>query len=182
MTHKGTQVLHTKRLTLRRFTNSDAEVMFNNYANDSEVTKFLSWEPHGNIEVTKELLSSWEHNYENLSCYNWAIIFDNDLIGSIALLNPNDELCEAEAGYCMMKKHWSKGIMAEALSKVIEFAFNTIGFKRIFAKHDVKNPNSGKVMQKCGMQYIETKIAPLALNPNIISMCDFYEIFNPIIS
>jgi len=58
MIHKGTETLHTERLMLRRFKHSDAEIMFQNYANDSEVTRFLNWEPHGNIEVTKSLLTS----------------------------------------------------------------------------------------------------------------------------
>lgn len=78
----------------------------------------------------------------------------------------------------MMKKHWGKGIMAEALAKIIEFSFEVVGFNRFHAKHDVGNINSGKVMIKCGMRYIETRNSPLALKPDTVVLCDCYEIFN----
>lgn len=178
MFHIGTKELVTKRLVLRKFLLSDASEMFSNWANDPEVSKFLSWEPHGKIEVTQSVINDWVNAYENLNCYNWAIIFNNKLIGSISLLNPNDELCEAEAGYCMSKNYWGLGIMPEALSAVLKYSFNEVGFKRIYAKHDIGNPNSGKVMKKCGMQYIETANKPLALKPEEIHMCDCYEILN----
>lgn len=178
MIHKGTVTLITERLILRRFVIDDAETMFNNWANDPEVTRFLSWEPHGDVEVTKTLLQFWVEDYKNSNCYNWAIVYDNNLIGTISLLNPKDDIAEAEAGYCMAKKYWGKGIMAEALTAVIKYSFDEIGFSRIVAKHNVDNPNSGKVMIKSGMKYLETKNAPLALNPDKIVMCDFYEIYN----
>jgi len=38
--------------------------------------------------------------------------------------------------------------------------------------NDVANPNSGKVMMKCGMKYIETKNAPLSLKTHTIVLCD----------
>ncbi len=155
-------------------------MFFHHWANDPEVTKFLSWEPHGSIEVTKNLLQSWVKDYENPNCYNWAIVYDGNLVGSISLLNPKDDIGEAEAGYCMSKAYWGKGIMAEALAAVLKYSFDEVGFNRIFAKHNIENPNSGKVMRKCGMKYyIETKNAPLALKPDKIVMCDCYEILNP---
>lgn len=179
MVHGGTKELQTERLVLRRFIVDDAEAMFKNWANDPEVTKFLSWEPHGSIEVTKSLLQSWVKNYENPDYYNWAIVFNGQLIGSIGMLLINDDISEAEVGYCISKKYWGKGIMAEALAAVLKYSFDEVGVKRIIAKHNIHNPNSGKVMKKCGMKYLETKNAPLALNSDKIAMCDFYEILNP---
>ena len=38
--HKGTQDINTDILLLRRFVESDAQHMFDNCANDPEVTKF----------------------------------------------------------------------------------------------------------------------------------------------
>ena len=43
MQHKGTKSLQTNRLILRRFEESDAKAMFDNWASDSEVTKYLAW-------------------------------------------------------------------------------------------------------------------------------------------
>ena len=39
MNHLGTMELETDRLILRRFTLSDSKAMFNNWANDPDVTK-----------------------------------------------------------------------------------------------------------------------------------------------
>ena len=63
MTHKGTVPLETKRLILRRFTLDDAEAMFNNWASDPEVTKYLTWPTHTDISVSKTVIESWLHLY-----------------------------------------------------------------------------------------------------------------------
>jgi len=46
MNHKGTETLETERLLLRRFSESDAEAVFRNWASDDEVTKYLTWPSH----------------------------------------------------------------------------------------------------------------------------------------
>lgn len=53
MEHLGTINLETNRLILRKFKIEDAEDMYNNWASDNEVTKYLSWKTHLNIEETK---------------------------------------------------------------------------------------------------------------------------------
>ena len=62
--HKGTQTIETSRLILRKAQVEDAEAMFRNWANDPEVTKFLTWPTHGNVEITKKLLASWVESYQ----------------------------------------------------------------------------------------------------------------------
>ncbi|HPE95669.1 MAG TPA: GNAT family N-acetyltransferase, partial [Bacillota bacterium] len=57
MTHKGTQVIKTTRLTLRRFTENDAEAMYANWASDPEVTKYLRWKAHPNVNVSRKVLT-----------------------------------------------------------------------------------------------------------------------------
>ena len=65
MNHLGTVELETTRLKLRRFTVEDAENMYKNWASEDEVTRFLTWPPHANVNVTRELLSTWVKEYEN---------------------------------------------------------------------------------------------------------------------
>ena len=45
MKHCGTQELTTERLVLRRMTTDDCEMMFGNWANDPEVTRYLPPKP-----------------------------------------------------------------------------------------------------------------------------------------
>lgn len=176
MNHAGTQTLNTERLALRRFTVEDAGPMFQSWANDGEVTRYLSWEPHGDVSVTRALLEDWVAAYPKPDYYSWAIEYDGELVGSIGLLAVDDERREAEAGYCMAKAHWGKGVMPEALRAVLGFAFGRVGFARILAKHHVDNTASGAVMKKSGMRYVERAMCPLALKPGTEMLCDCYEI------
>ena len=63
LTHKGTVTLETPRLILRRAEPADAPAMFRNWATDPEVTKYLTWPPHGNIAITRSLLERWSAEY-----------------------------------------------------------------------------------------------------------------------
>lgn len=60
MRHLGTQVLITERLILRPLTAADAIAMFENWASDPQVTRFLRWEPHKDWLETAQLLAGWE--------------------------------------------------------------------------------------------------------------------------
>ena len=66
-------IIETKRLILRKFTIDDAKAMFNNWASDSEVTKFLTWHPHQNIEITKMILNMWIEEYDNPNTYRLGL-------------------------------------------------------------------------------------------------------------
>ncbi len=80
-----------------------------------------------------------------------------------------------QIGYCIGRKWWHKGIMAEALLKVIEFLFDEVGANRIEAVHDPNNPNSGRVMLKCGMKY-EGTLRSAAVNNQGITDVAYYSI------
>ena len=154
MENKGTKELETNRLFLRQFKLEDLENMFYNWASDTKVTRFLTWQAHTDINVTKSVLSEWINNYSDNSWYNWAIELkeNREVIGNISAVKVNDKIKGVEIGYCMGKAWWGKGIMPEALKEVIAYFFNEIGVNRVAACHDVNNPKSGRVMQKAGMQ------------------------------
>ena len=154
LTHKGTQTIETKRLILRRAAPQDAEPMFRNWASDPEVTKYLTWPSHESIEVTKNLLAGWASEYARDDYYHWMIVLKEtgEPIGSL-LASILGRAQSAHIGYCIGKAWWHQGITSEALQAVIAYLFNEIGFHRIESMHDPNNPNSGRVMRKCGMQY-----------------------------
>lgn len=153
MKHLGTVELKTDRLILRRFTMDDAEAMYRNWASDPEVTKYLTWPAHANPEISRMVLESWIKEYEKDDYYQWAIEFENQVIGSISVVNANDLARKVETGYCIGRNWWHRGIVSEVLAELIRFFFEEMGVNRIEARHDVNNPNSGAVMRKCGMKY-----------------------------
>ena len=155
LTHKGTQRIETSRLLLRPFTMDDAQAMFDNWASDTEVTKFMTWPAHGSVEVSRMVLADWVKSYENENYYQWAIEWKElgQPIGSISVVRQNARIEEAEIGYCIGKTWWHRGVTSEALKAVMAFLFRQVGFQRIAARHDPRNPHSGGVMKKCGMRY-----------------------------
>ena len=154
MKHIGTTTFETKRLILRRFTIEDAEAMYNNWASDAEVTKFLTWPTHKSIEDSKWFINYCLENYKELSFYNWAIELKDThkLIGNISFVEVLENTNSMEIGWVIGKKYWGNGYAPEAGNKIIDVAFGQIGAECIYAKHDVNNPKSGKAMQKLGMK------------------------------
>ena len=155
MNHIGAKILETPRLILRPFAMADAEPMFRNWASDPEVTEYLTWQAHSDISVTKEILSQWVDSYKKPDFYLWAIVPKElgEPIGSISAVEQRDDIKMVHVGYCIGQKWWNKGYTSEALKELIRFFFEEVGVNRIESRYDPHNPNSGKVMLKCGLRY-----------------------------
>ena len=154
MKHLGTVTLETERLVLRRFINEDAQPMFNNWASNEKVAKYVTWYPHENVGTTKEIINSWIKQYESDDTYRWAIELKktNALIGIIDVVGM-DSRDTAQIGYCLSESYWGQGVMTEAFKRVIALLFNEVGFHKIEARHIKENIGSGEVMKKCGLKY-----------------------------
>ena len=113
MDHIGTQRLETERLVLRRFTLDDAPAMFENWASDAEVTRFLTWQPHASVEVTRSVLADWVSSYEQPDFYQWAIVpkqLGDEPIGSISVVGMSDSVSMVHIGYCIGRPWWHQGM------------------------------------------------------------------------
>ena len=155
MKHKGTVMLETERLILRKFTENDAEAVFWNWASDDEVTKHLTWPTHRSVENSAGYLDFCLGTYKENNAYQWGIELKEtgELFGNISVVKIDEDLNAVELGYVIGRRFWGNSYMAEAVKAVIAFLFEEVGVNRIAARHDVNNPNSGKVMQKAGMKY-----------------------------
>ncbi len=156
MNHQGTVRLESDRLILRRFTMKDAPSMFANWAQDPEVTRFLMWAPHPDVDETRRVLADWCNRYALYpDYYVWAIESKalGVPIGCISVNHVDEKTGCMTIGYCLGRKWWHQGIMTEAFRTVIRFLFEEVGAERIEARHDPENPHSGGVMQKSGLQY-----------------------------
>lgn len=171
MKHLGTKRIETERLVLRRFVLADADAMYQNWASDSEVTKYLTWPGHESVEVTKCVISNWISFYDNENQYQWCIAKkeNDEPIGSISVVNFNEKTESFEIGYCIGRAYWHQGITSEALAAVMKYLLDEVGARRIEAAHDTRNPHSGAVMQKCGLRYEGTRIRA---GYNTTGICD----------
>lgn len=155
MHHLGTVEIETERLYLRRFCPDDALSMFNHWASDEKVTKFLRWPAHESIHITERVLQGWLADYAKPDFYQWAIVPKKlgEPIGSISAVGLDERLDMVHIGYCIGSRWWHRGITSEAFAAVIRFFFCQVGANRIESQHDPNNPHSGDVMKKCGLTY-----------------------------
>ena len=175
LNHQGTKVIETPRLLLRPFVVGDAQAMYENWASDPEVTKYLTWPPHGSVEISRTILAQWVSSYQKADFYQWAIVLKElgEPIGSISVVSHNDDLKKAEIGYCIGKNWWRQGITTEALVAVMDFLFDEVGMNRLEARHDPRNPQSGNVMKKAGMVYEGTSRQSDRNNQGLCDACHY---------
>lgn len=146
--------LHTERLILRPFRSGDAQAMYKNWTFDERVARYCRWYPHKNIAETEEYLQMCLE-----AEYSWAITLKdtNEPIGCIDIVGENS-VGVPEIGYVLAHDYWGKGIMTEAVKSVLDELFRC-GFEKVGACHNVDNPASGRVMEKCGMTYVRNCMA-----------------------
>ncbi|MGL6058959.1 MAG: GNAT family N-acetyltransferase [Culicoidibacterales bacterium] len=174
MKHQGTQQLTTERLILRALRVSDAQAMYDHWAHSGEVTKFLTWPPHQNVEATQTLLTTWERQYQQPDFYQWGIVLKvngDEPIGTISVVSLDERIGKMEIGYCLSETFWGQGIMSEALVAVVAFLFNTVGVNRLESRHDPNNPGSGAVLKKAGFLYEGTRRAADWNNQGVCDTC-----------
>lgn len=141
----------TERFYLRKYIMDDAQSMFNNWASDKEVTKYLTWNHHENVEVTKEYISFVINT--NQSDYVIVCKENDEIIGAISNVGENADFSVCEIGYCLSRKYWNQGVMTEVVDAYLNELFNHRNYKVVEAEHMVDNIASGKVMLKCGFRY-----------------------------
>ena len=155
MQHKGTIKIETERLILRALESEDAENMFQNWSNDPKVTKFLTWPANKEIKMAEDILKIWKSQYEKSDFYQWGIVPKSfgEVIGTISVVELDERVEKVQIGYCIGQKWWNQGYTSEGFAAIISFLFEEVGVNRIEAMYDLRNPGSGKVMEKCGLQY-----------------------------
>ena len=155
----GTQPIETKRLILRRFVEDDAQAMFENWASRLDNLTYVTWDPHPNVDFTKNSIRTWVASYDNPNYYKWAICLKENpdhVIGDISLVSMDEENSSCEIGYILGLNYWGRGIMTEALKAVLSFCIDEIGFDQVDACYASLNPASGHVMEKAGMTFWKT--------------------------
>ena len=147
-------VLETERLMLRPMRVSDAPAMFE-YAQSPDVTRYLLWRPQPNIEHTRSYLEYLAGRYRVGMHYEWAVILKEEdrMIGTCGFCAVDCPNNKGEIGYVLNPKYRGKGIMPEAVRRVLRFGFDMMGLHRIEARYMIGNDASRRVMEKVGMQF-----------------------------
>lgn len=143
--------LQTQRLILRKFRDSDLEDLYE-YAKDPDVGPNAGWEPHSNRYITRKILNNFIQKDEV-----WAIVWKETgkVIGSIGLHKDSkrDINNAKKLGYVLSKEYWGRGLMPEAVKRIIAYVFEELDLPILCVEHFPFNSKSKRVIEKCGFQY-----------------------------
>ena len=144
--------LYTARLLLRPFQLSDAPAV-QRLAGDAAVAEMTLNVPHPYGDGMAETwIASHRGAWDAGAAVTFAIAtLDNELRGTISLQLTTPHR-RGEMGYWIGRPYWGQGVATEAVHGLLQFAFGPLGLNRVQASHLPRNPASGRVMQKAGMQ------------------------------
>lgn len=147
--------LHTQRLLIRSFTDSDLEAFFA-YRNDPAVAKYQGWEfPYPRkkaeafIEDMKDVHAPKQGAWLQLAV---ELKETGEVIGDMAFRVKSTDARQVVVGYSLASAHWRKGYGAEALAAVLDYLFEDLDAHRVTADCDVENTASWKTLEKLGFR------------------------------
>ena len=146
---KAPERLETERLVLRRPHRSDAEAVFDRYANDADVTRWLGWPTHEDIAATRAFLEFSDAEWARWPAGPYLIISreHGNVLGGTGLGFETPH--RAMTGYVLARDAWGRGFATEALRAMTKVA-PTIGVVRLYAICHVEHDQSWRVLEKCG--------------------------------
>lgn len=110
--------IETKRTVLRNISLDDVHSIFKNYATNSNVTKYLTWDKYTNEKdlfnyINEQVLPSYEKNDELYLYCGIELKEIGEIIGAINVVKLENNI--PEIGYVLSQKYWNKGTMSEIL-------------------------------------------------------------------
>jgi len=137
----------TARLTLRPIAPDDADQIFENYAQDPEVTRFVIWEPHRSRSETDAFIAHCMATPPEVArTYVLVDRATQRVLGALDLRQASRH--RLEFGYVLARSAWGQGLMSEALTEIVGWALAQPTVFRIGAVCDVENIASARVMEK----------------------------------
>ena len=145
--------IHAKRVSLRQFAASDADAVYEIYA-DPAVMRYWGDSPLVNQRGAKDFLVEAREDLRRRQCIQWGIArrSDNRLIGTIAFFKLDALARKAEIGFALGRNHWGMGYMQEALQAALGYGFSELDFRRIEADVDPRNVSCIKLLERLGFQ------------------------------
>ena len=160
-------ILETDRLILRAWEITDLDDFFE-YASVEGVGEKAGWEHHKSKDKSLEILKMF---IEEKKVFAIVLKENQKVIGSIGIEELSEELDKdldnllgRELGYVLNKDYWNKGIMKEAVSKVVDYCFNTLKLNFLMASYFNHNIASKKVLENLNFKFYKDIIIETRYN------------------
>lgn len=151
-------ILETERLILRPWKNEDLNDFYE-YASVNGVGQMAGWNPHKSKEESQEILNLFITHKKTFAL---ELKENKKVIGSVGLEEikidlgePYTSLTGREIGYVLSKEYWGKGLMPEAVMRVMEYCYKELECEFLQCCHYLGNEQSKRVIEKVGFQYVQ---------------------------
>jgi RimJ/RimL family protein N-acetyltransferase len=158
---------NTSRLMARPAATADADVIFENYARDPAVAKYMIWTPHRSVDDTIAFLQRCERAWADGSAFPWTL-WTKDDGAFVGLIEIRIRGSAVDLGYALARRWWRQGLMSEALTSVVQWALAQREIYRVWATCDVDNVASARVLERVGMTR-EGVLRRWLVHPNVSS-------------
>jgi ribosomal-protein-alanine N-acetyltransferase len=149
---KAPERVETPRLVLRRPRVADADAVYERYASDEDVSRYLAWHRHTSPDVTRRFLQWSDTEWERWPAGPYLIEKKDsgELIGGTGYAF--ETRYRASTGYVLAKDAWGQGYAAEAVCAQVVLA-ESLGIVRLYALCHTEHRRSARVLEKCGFDY-----------------------------
>lgn len=144
-------VLTTARLRLRRIEERDVEALFAIFG-DPLVARFTSRVAMADLDAAREFQAYIQHNLDTHDGWTWGVCRAGEdvVLGTLSLFALEAPQARAEVGYVFGRAAWGHGYAVEAMTALLDFAFHTLGLRRLEADADPRNLASLRVLERLG--------------------------------
>jgi ribosomal-protein-alanine N-acetyltransferase len=171
-TARAPETIATARLLLRRPRMSDAAAIFERYASDPEVTRYVGWPMHRRVEETRAFVAFSDADWARSPAGAYLILSSESgaLLGSTGLAFETP--FRAATGYALAKDAWGRGYATEALAAMVDTA-RALGVRRLYALCHHGHRASARVLEKSGFS-LEGVLRQHSEFPNLLGaeLCD----------
>ena len=153
LTGEKLPIIEASRVRLRHLEEADTDSLFEIFA-DREAMRFWSTPRFKERAEAQKLLAEIHDNFRQKTLFQWGIArkSDDKIIGTSTLFRFDDQSRRAEIGYILNRRFWGNGLINEALTALLKYAFEKMKLHRIEADIDPRNSASVKVVERLGFQ------------------------------
>ncbi len=159
------ELIHTKRLTLRKPREADAQFIFDAYTQDDEVARYLVWRPHRSLSETDAFISYCISEWAS-GRRPYILTLRESENRPVGMLEARILQNTLDIGYVLERASWGSGLMTEAMTAVGELALAIPECFRVQASCSVDNHASARVLEKSGFVR-EGRLDRHAVFPNL---------------
>lgn len=150
-------ILTTERVVLRRWTEADAEALYE-YARDERVGPVAGWPVHGSVDESREIIRTV---FMQDGVFAVTLKGCDRAIGCIGVIRGEKSNFpigedEGEISYWIGVPFWGQGLIPEAMRRIIRYAFEDLQLKNLWCGYFDGNEKSKRAQEKCGFRFHHT--------------------------